>query len=511
MPDTAPDTAPDDPSLTAYGQLAQHFARIGRIRNALGILGWDKDVMMPAGAGDSRAESIATLNVLCHEMLTDPAVETLLEQAHAPAGSWEAANLAEMRRAYLHAASVPADLVEATSRAASRCEMAWREARRDSDFAMLLPYLSEVLDRTRELAQAKGAALGLAPYDALLDQYDPGTRRTDIDPVFAELRRDLPALIADARAHQAALPASALPAGPFPMHRQEAVGRQVMQALGFDMARGRLDVSIHPFCGGAEDDVRITTRYDENDVLNALMGVVHETGHALYEQGLPPAWHTQPVGQARGMSLHESQSLLMEMQVARSRPFIDWLAPLLRNAFGGDDSDPAWSAESLYHAVTRVRPGFIRVDADEVTYPAHVLVRYQLETALIDGSLALRDLPEAFNAGIFNLLGLTVPNDRLGCLQDIHWPSGAWGYFPTYTMGAILAAQLRQAAFDADPAIGAGIARGDFAPLLDWLRTHVHSQASRLSTPEIIRAATGAAPSTASYRAHLRRRYCGAA
>ncbi|ACI50102.1 Carboxypeptidase Taq [Gluconacetobacter diazotrophicus PA1 5] len=494
----------------AYTDLTTHFARIGRIRNALGILGWDKDVMMPAGAAESRADSIATLDVLCHEILTAPVIAELLDRAEAPAGSWQAANLQEMRRAYLHAASVPADLVDAMSRAASRCEMAWRAARREGDFAALLPTLSEVLDRTRDLAVVKGAALGLSPYDALLDQYDPGTRRADIDPVFAELRRDLPALIADAQAHQAATPAPVLPTGPFPVPLQEQMGRRMMMALGFDMERGRLDVSAHPFCGGAEDDVRITTRYEDDDFLAALMGVIHETGHALYEQGLPHDWRTQPVGQARGMSLHESQSLLMEMQVARSRPFMDWAAPLLRAAFGGAEADPAWSADSLYRAVTRVRPGFIRVDADEVTYPAHVLVRYEMETALVDGTLALRDLPEAFNAGIHGLLGLTVPNDRLGCLQDIHWPSGAWGYFPTYTMGAILAAQLRQAAFRADPAIPSGIAQGDFAPLLGWLRTHVHSQASRLSTPDIIRAATGAAPSTDAYRAHLRERYCGA-
>jgi carboxypeptidase Taq len=499
----------------AYTDLTRHFARIGRIRNALGILGWDKDVMMPAGAADSRADSIAALSVMCHEILTAPEIGALLDDAErggdAPAGSWEAANLTEMRRAYVHAASVPADLVEAASRAASRCEMAWRTARRDSDFASLLPALTEVLDRTRELAVVKGAALGLSPYDALLDQYDPGTRRVDIDPVFAELRRDLPALIADAQAHQAVLPTPDLPTGPFPVSLQENLGRRMMTALGFDMNRGRLDVSVHPFCGGAEDDARITTRYEDDDFLAALMGVIHETGHALYEQGLPQAWRTQPVGQARGMSLHESQSLLMEMQIARSRPFIAWAAPLLREAFGGAKADPAWSADTLYRAVTRVRPGFIRVDADEVTYPAHVLVRYQMETALIEGKLALRDLPEAFNAGIHDLLGLTVPNDRLGCLQDIHWPSGAWGYFPTYTMGAILAAQLRQAAFRADPDIASGIARGDFSPLLGWLRKHVHGQASRLSTPDIIRAATGGAPSTDAYRAHLRERYCGAA
>jgi carboxypeptidase Taq len=278
-----------------------------------------------------------------------------------------------------------------------------------------------------------------------------------------------------------------------------------MRALGFDFTRGRLDTSLHPFCGGATGDVRITTRYAESDFTRAIMGVLHETGHALYEQGRPQAWLGQPVGTARGMTLHESQSLLIEMQACRTRAFLDYLAPLARAAFGREDA--ALSAENLDRVYTRVAPGFIRVDADEVTYPAHIMLRYNLERAMIDGTLEIEDLPAAFNQGLHDLLGLTVTDDAMGCLQDIHWPSGAWGYFPTYTLGAIAAAQLFAAACAAHPEIVSGLAHGGFSPLVTWLRTEVHEKASLLETDDLLAAATGRPMEINAYLGHLRGRY----
>ena len=296
---------------------------------------------------------------------------------------------------------------------------------------MLAPHLREVLALQRETARHKGEALGLAPYDALLDQYDPGLRQARIDPIFATLRDALPTLIDEARTRQEREGAPIPLVGPFPAAAQRALGETLMRALGFDFTRGRLDTSLHPFCGGATGDVRITTRYCESNFTRATMGVLHETGHALYEQGRPREWLRQPVGDARGMTIHESQSLLIEMQACRTRAFLDYLAPLVRAIFGRDDA--ALSAGNLHRIYTRVEPGFIRVDADEVTYPAHILLRYDLERALIGGELEVANLPAAFNAGMRDSLGLTVTDDALGCLQDIHWPSGAWGYFPTYT------------------------------------------------------------------------------
>jgi carboxypeptidase Taq len=280
-----------------------------------------------------------------------------------------------------------------------------------------------------------------------------------------------------------------------------------MQAVGFDFNHGRLDTSLHPFCGGVPDDVRITTRYDEDDFMTALMGVLHETGHALYERGLPSDWRLQPVGEARGMALHESQSLLIEMQACRGAEFIGFMAPLAREAFGGEG--PAWEVDNLVRVYNRVEPGFIRVDADEVTYPAHVILRYRLEKRLIAGEMELDDLPAAWNAGMEELLGVVPPDDRLGCLQDIHWYDGAWGYFPTYTLGAIAAAQLFAAAKDAVPDISGAIAKGDFTPLMGWLGENVHALGSSRSGDELLERATGRPLDPAVFKAHLSARYLG--
>lgn len=492
---------------TAYQSLERHFARLSSLSDALGILCWDKEVTMPHGAANRRGENLAILEGLRHEILTAPEMADLLARADAGDDVWRKANLSQMRRIHTHATALPGDLVEACTQATTRSEMAWREARRDNDFAGFLPYLTEVLNLTRQVADAKAGALGVTPYDALLDSFDPGTRQTDIEPIFTRLRAELPDLIAAVLEKQASLPSSKPLQGPFPVTQQEALGRKLMQQLGFDMTHGRLDVSTHPFCGGATHDVRLTTRYEEADFIPAMMGVLHETGHALYEQGLPEKWISQPVGQAAGMTVHESQSLMVEMQVCRSQAFVNWVAPLLRQSFGASETDAAWQPDNLHRLLTHVQPGLIRVDSDEVTYPAHILVRYEIEKALISGDLALKDLPGAFNDGIHALLGLNVPDDRRGCLQDIHWPEGLFGYFPCYALGALASAQLRAAAYQQDATIAPAIGEGNFAPLMQWLRTNVHQRASSASMPDIIRSATGASLGADAYLSHIRRRY----
>ncbi len=410
-----------------------------------------------------------------------------------------------MTRIHAHATALSEDLVVALSRSASACEVAWRKARPESDFAAILPTLSEQLSLVREAARAKADHLCLSPYDALLDQYEPGARSEEIDRVFGELEEFLPGFLERVRDAQAARPPALRPEGPFPVESQRRLATRLMEVLGFDFDHGRLDVSLHPFCGGVPEDVRITTRYDEGDFTRGLMGVLHETGHALYERGLPAAWRHQPGGEARGMAMHESQSLLMEMQACRSREFMEFAAPVMRDAFKGEG--PAWEPDNLFRLYTRVEAGFIRVDADEVTYPAHVILRYQLEKALVQGAMEAVDLPTAWNEGMEKLLGLTPPSDREGCLQDIHWYDGAWGYFPTYTLGAIMAAQLFDAALRADPAVRPGIARGDFSHLLAWLRRNVHDRGSLLETGDLLREATGRPLDVATYKRHLERRY----
>ena len=493
----------------ALGELERIFRRLALLGEASGVLQWDMAAVMPAGGAAIRGEQLAELRVIAHEMLTHPRVAELLDRAErdeaAALEGWRLANLREMRRAWRHSNALPADLVAAMSRSVSECEMQWREARKADDFEGLRPRLQRVLDLVVESARIKGEAFGVAPYDALVDEYEPGAEAASIQATFDQLAGFLPGMIEEIIARQARGPAILAPRGPFPAERQRALAEKLMAAVGFDFAHGRLDTSHHPFCGGVPEDVRITTRWDEQDFTRGLMGVLHETGHAMYERGLPAAMRLQPAGAARGMALHESQSLLVEMQACRSREFVSFLAPLAAEAFGG--TGPEWGVDNLHRLYTKVSRGLIRVDADEATYPCHVILRFRLERALVAGDMKLADLPGAWRAGMRELVGIEPVDDRDGCLQDIHWPGGAWGYFPTYTLGALAAAQFFEAAVAAVPGIPAALARGDFAPLMSWVRPHVHEKASTASTAAIVEAATGRGLGVDAFRRHLERRY----
>ncbi|QDO97985.1 carboxypeptidase M32 [Ferrovibrio terrae] len=494
--------------MKTYKALEKQFRRISAVNGALAVLGWDQSTMMPEGGARARAEQVATLSVLRHDWITDPKLGDQLNLAASDAKAlddWQRANLREMQRQWRHATALNPRLVEARTKAAMACEMVWRKARRDDDFKSFAKAFKPVLELTREVAAAKSAAFGLGTYDALLDEYEPGGRSASIDKLFADLAGFLPDFIDRALVKQARRPDPLPLLGPFPTETQREVGLKFMKVLGFDFSHGRLDVSAHPFSGGVPDDVRITTRYAEDDFTKALMGILHETGHALYELGLPRAWRDQPVGEARGMVLHESQSLLIEMQVCRGAEFLTYATPLLRKAFKG--SGEAWSEANMQGIYARVKPDLIRVDADEVTYPAHVMLRYRLEQAMLNDDLPIAELPAAWNDGMQTLLGVDVPDDRNGCMQDIHWPSGAIGYFPTYTLGAMSAAQLFAAAKAQDAAILPGIAKGNFKPLLKWLRANVHGKGALLTTDELLREATGKPLGTAAFKAHLKARY----
>lgn len=508
MPDT------QEPQTSAapapYAQLEARFKRLNALGEAEAVLHWDLATIMPRGGSAGRAEQLAELKAVCHGLLTGPETGDLIaaaEEKSAALDPWQRANLREIKRRYTKSTALSEDLVVALSRACSACETAWRDARPAADFKAAAPALKEVLNLTRQCAEAKSDALGLGLYDALLNDFEPGGRSEDIDVLFDELEGFLPDILADVLERQKAEPDVVSPEGPFPETDQKALAVSLMEALGFDFEHGRLDVSLHPFCGGTPDDVRITTRYDENDFTSALMGVLHETGHALYERGLPGPWRGQPVGNALGMSMHESQSLLIEMQVCRSRPFLEFAAPVIREALKG--TGPAWDVDNLSRLYTRVKPDFIRVDADEVTYPSHVILRYRLEKALIEGRMEIEDLPAAWNEMMQKMLGITPPSDREGCLQDIHWYDGAWGYFPTYTMGAMTAAQLFTAAKSQDPSIEPGISKGDFKPLMAWLGDKVHGRGSFVSTPELLTEATGRPLDPKAFEAHLKARYLG--
>ncbi|WP_343560280.1 carboxypeptidase M32 [Kiloniella sp. b19] len=496
--------------MTAYEQLEKRFRRINAIGEASGVLGWDMSAVMPEGGAAARTEQLAALGAVRHEMLTASEVGDWLDAAEESKGNlngWQLANLREMRRIWRHATALSSDFVERLTRACKKCEGIWRTARPGNDFKAVLPALKEVLALSREEAAIKAELFGCSLYDALLDSYEPGGSSERIDAIFEDFAAFLPGFLGEVMEAQASRP-DALPLqGPYDTAQQAELGRELMAAVGFDFNHGRLDTSLHPFCGGVPDDVRITTRYDEQDFMTALMGVLHETGHALYERGLPADWRLQPVGSARGMTLHESQSLLIEMQACRSAEFMRFMAPKAREILGL--SGAAYEAENLRALSNRVQPGFIRVDADEVTYPAHVILRYRLERALIEGRMELEDLPTAWNDGLEALLGIRPPSDTLGCLQDIHWYDGAWGYFPTYSLGAMAAAQIFDSARRANPDLLNRIEQGDFAPLMSWLGEQVHSRGSSMSTDELLTHATGRPLDPAVFKAHLKTRYLG--
>ena len=491
----------------AYRELERRFAHIQALDQALEMLNWGRETHMPPGGAAARGEQLAALERVVHERLADPALATLLERAEddPPPGFWQAANLRAMRRRWRHATALDADLVEASSRAVSAAIGAWSEARPAADFARFLPAFREVVRLERLKAQARAEAFATAPYDALLLAFEDAIPGERIDTLFTRLAAVLPPLRDRIVECQRRRPAPRLPQGPFPAAAQRALGERLMALAGFDGERGRLDVSAHPFTCAAPGDVRITTRFDEDDFTGSVMAVMHETGHALYEQGLPEAWRHQPVGQAANMTVHESQSLLLEMQACRSRAFLAFAAPLMRERLAG--SGPGWDGDGLYRLATRVAPGPIRVDADEVHYPLHIVLRTRLERALITGAMEAADVPAAWNEAMAELIGTLPPDDRQGCLQDIHWAAGLFGYFPTYTLGALAAAQLFRAAREQAPDIEPGLARGDFAPLLAWLRSNVHGHGASLDTEELLMRATGAPLSTAAFEAHLEERY----
>ena len=326
-----------------------------------------------------------------------------------------------------------------------------------------------------------------------------------LDSVFNDLKQWLPALLTRVVEKQSAT-RPRTPTGTFPPPLQKQLGLQVMQTLGFDFNHGRLDISAHPFCGGVPEDVRITTRYDEQHMLSALMGVIHETGHARYEQNLPKQWAGQPAGLARSTAIHESQSLFMEMQLGRSREFLEFIQPQVEAIFG---SQPALEKDNFVALAQQVKPGFIRVDADEVSYPAHVMLRYDIEKALIEGEIEVEDIPSLWDEKMHHYLGLdTRGNYREGCMQDIHWTDGAFGYFPTYTLGAMYAAQLFAAAKQQLPAISEEIARGNLQNISGWLNDHIWQYGSLLTTDELLTKATGQTLNPAFFRQHLEQRYC---
>jgi carboxypeptidase Taq len=494
-------------SQTAYQTLLATFGRIYRFEHLLALAGWDQAAMMPDGGNDARGAAMAELGVLIHQTLTDPALTDVIAAAkQEDLCADKQASLREMIRQWEHANLLPASLVEAKTLAGSHCSHEWRTQRANNDWDGFLANFREVVRLAREEAQLLSQHSGLSPYEALMNKYEPGMTCAELDRIFGDVKQWLPDLIQQTMHKQAAERVTAAQ-GPFAIAAQRELGLAVMGKLGFDFNAGRLDVSHHPFCGGVPEDVRITTRYTEDDFTQSMMGIVHETGHARYEQNLPRETVHLPVGRARSMAIHESQSLSFEMQLGRSSAFLALIQPLACQHLG---EQAAFSVENLAKIYTRVKPDYIRVDADELTYPAHVILRYEIERALIDGEIEPDDIPALWDEKMQAYLGVdTKGNFKNGCLQDIHWTDGSFGYFPSYTLGAMYAAQYFATIRQLHPDLDQHIAAGDLAPIFDWLKANIWTQASRWETAELIERATGEPLNPAHFRAHLVARYLG--
>ena len=478
-----------------YDALRQHLRELAALNSVLNLLGWDQETMMPPKAAAARADELSLLSRLAHERaMADELGDLLNECEEDPALTGDpviAANLREIRLDYERACKLPPSLVAEFSKTTSHALEAWKAARSDSDFATFRPWLEKILDLCRRKADCLGFPAGGELYDALLDEFEPRMTAAVVESIFRPLREVLVPLIDEISGEPA--PDDGPNRVEVGIEIQQAFNRDVLEHLGFDLSAGRLDVSTHPFSSGvAPDDTRITSRYTSDGFAEALSSTMHEAGHGLYEQGLPKRKHWgEPLSEALGLGIHESQSRLWENQVGRSREFWQWLQPRLAAATG--DAFAAYDAGALYHAANIVRPNLIRVESDEATYNLHIMLRFDLERAMLTGDLAPADLPGAWNERIKKDLGLEVPDAARGCLQDIHWSMGSIGYFPTYTLGTLYSAQFWNAILVDLPELPGSISRGEFAVLLGWLREKIHRRGRQLPAEALCLELTGKA------------------
>jgi carboxypeptidase Taq len=495
----------------SFAKLDELCRQVAALDHAQSMLGADEATHMAPGGGADRADAMARLAGMIHRMITDPQVGDWLADAKDGGDGGKAAALREFARVRANRMALPAQFVERQTAARLRSEQLWRTLKPSGNWKAFLPTLAGVIALAREEAAMRAAASGLDPYDALIEQHDPGTRAAAIEPVFARLRQFLgeflPVALAVQRRRREKLAARGELASPgkpvYPLEGQRALGLAGMAAAGFDFARGSLSVSHHPFCGGVPSDVRITTRYRGGDFLSSFMAILHETGHALYEQGLPAEWAHWPCGKARGMAMHESQSLFVEKQVGRHPAFWRFALPLARKHLKLD-----WKQGRAVYEAQRVARGYIRVEADEVTYPLHVILRFELEADIFAGRLAAADIPQAWDARMRAYLGLgTLDRPAQGPMQDVHWPAGIFGYFPSYTLGAVMAAQQWRAIARTHRDIEKDLARGDFSRINRWRDKRIWKKASLHSADEIMQAATGSGLDPEPFIDHLRARY----
>jgi len=476
----------------ALDELTNRVKQISLLNSCAALLGWDERTYMPQKGAANRSEQQSLLAGIAHEKFTSPEIGNLLSEVEASnlitdQLSPDAVNIREIRRAYDKRVKVPKSLVEEISRTTTLSEQAWIEARKKSDFPTFSPWLTRMIDLKSQEAEAVGYEK--EPYDALLDDYEPGETATNITRIFTDLRRDLVPLV-EAITQSKKRPDLSIIERDYPIDRQEILGKAASAAIGFDYDGGRLDITTHPFCTtiGA-GDVRITTRFNQRHLGQAFFGILHETGHGLYEQGLEPQYRGTPMGDAISLGIHESQSRMWENIIGRSKPFWKYFFPRARQVF--PEALNGVKLDDFYFAINDVRPSFIRVEADEATYNLHILLRFEIEHAIFNKELKTEDIPAVWNDKFKKYFGVRPPDDARGCLQDVHWGAGLIGYFPTYTLGNLYSAQFFAKAREDLGNLDKQFERGQFDLLLDWLREKIHKHGQRYRAEELVKEVTG--------------------
>ena len=493
-------------TTTSYEALSGNLRQTATLSSVSALVSWDQETYMVPGGAEARSDQMSLLAGMLHERSTSNELGDLIaaceQDADVMQDELKAANVRESRRDFDLETKLPADLVAEAAKVGSQSQEAWKEARTKSDFALFAPFMEKMLQLTRRKAECYGFAEGGELYDALLNLYEPGATAKQIEDIFAPLRVRLAGLISDVA--QSSTPPDESPLDiPMEQARQHEFGQFVLKNMGFELGEGRLDTTAHPFCSGiAPGDTRLTTRYDVSRFTESLYGTMHEGGHGLYEQGLPKTeFHGLPASAAVSLGIHESQSRLWENLVGRSEEFWTWAMPHARTMLNEKLGDV--SVHDMYRAVNTARPSLIRVEADEATYNLHIMLRFELERALLVGDLAVNDLPAAWNAKIKEYLGIDVPNDREGCLQDVHWSFGLMGYFPTYCLGNLYASQFWEAIQRDMPDLSSSIAAGEFGGLRAWLNEKIHAHGRRYPAAELCERATGQALSADPMMRHL--------
>lgn len=474
------------------------------------LLNWDQETYMPSGASPIRAEQMETMAGIIHRektsrkfqtalsKLTDIKTGTILAKDLSP---HQAAAVKEWRRDFLHDTALPSKFVEEFAKVTSQAIIAWRSARKENAFQKFAPFLEKIISLNRKKAELLGYKDH--PYDALLDLYEPEMTTKEVTTLFSKLRETLTPMIK--KMAQQPLDNQFL-FGDWDHAKQIAFSHQLLHALGYDLDKGRLDFSTHPFSSASHPtDSRITTRIHPTSLMSNILAVLHETGHALYEMGLPQEHYGSPLGESRSLGIHESQSRWWETRIGLSKPFWQYFFPLLKETFKGQLDHV--TLDAFYRAINKVKPGFIRIEADEVTYPIHVILRFELEKALIEGSLNVREIPEAWNSKMEEYLGILPSSNAEGCLQDIHWSLGAFGYFPTYTLGNLYAAHLFEAFEKEHPEWEKSAASGELGFIKAWLHEHIYQHGRRYSTHELLKKATGHPFSANAYINYLKKKY----